>query len=286
MGTETVQISFESFLRTAEIRGLHTRPWSRTLTTMQVAIDGDAPAGGALVLAVMLGGVAGAQQFTVPEGVKFLPITFATSGLSVLAGNTVAVECVTPSGASNVRVTLLGTTGLSGDLASDTTDQVALTRFLNDEDVPPAFGCTLADPSSELIQLFDDPVNPTGDLNTTQLAQLVTQINGIMESKIGVKHALPIMIVDDDVPKVTETLRGYALSLFRWMAIRDKPHMAEAYKGTQSAYNDALSWLDDVAAGKASLGTSKVVAGAEARTAAVKTQDHTGTFNRDRLRGW
>ena len=155
-----------------------------------------------------------------------------------------------------------------------------ITTYLTADDVNAAIA------SSELIQLLDDPVYPMGTLNTTLRDQLLTRVQGMMDSKIGVKNALPLVVDDTDAASVTETLRGCGLALFRWMAMRDKPHMEEAFKGVKDAYDDALRWLDDVAAGKAFLGTSRILPGAEARNAAVLSSEHKGRFSRERLKEW
>lgn len=155
-----------------------------------------------------------------------------------------------------------------------------ISTYLTADDVNAAIA------QSELVQLLDDPVYPMGTLNTTLRDQLLTRVQGMMDSKIGVKNALPLVVDDGDATRVTETLRGCGLALFRWMAMRDKPHMEEAYKGIKDAYDDALRWLDDVAAGKAFLGTSQTVPGAEARNAAVLSSGHKGRFSRRRMKEW
>jgi phage gp36-like protein len=141
-------------------------------------------------------------------------------------------------------------------------------------------------PAGELIQLLDDPTAPTGALNTTLRDQLLARAQGRMESKIAVKYALPLVVEEAEASRVQETLRSYALAIFRWLAVADKPHADEAFKGIQTNFKDAVAWLDDVAAGKAMLGTSKPLASSQARGSGAQSAAHDGTFNRERLRGW
>jgi phage gp36-like protein len=155
-----------------------------------------------------------------------------------------------------------------------------ITAYLQVSDVETAIAM------SDLIEMLDDPNNPTGTLNTTLLSQLITRVQGMMDSKIGVKYALPLVVQDADAERVTEALLGHALSLFRWLAIKDKSHATELYQGIEGAYNAALHWLDDVSQGKAFLGASQVVPGSQARDAGVMSAEHKGKMSRERLRDW
>ena len=155
-----------------------------------------------------------------------------------------------------------------------------ITAFLTATDVTNAFSPNL------LIQWLDDPVNPTGALNTTLLNTIIARVNGEASSLTSDKLQFPLTVDDSDAANIQATLVGFALDMFEFYALKDKPHILEAYKGVQEGYNRAVTWLEDVRDGKATIGTSKVVPGAEARAAAVETTHHTGTFNRRRMRGW
>jgi len=74
--------------------------------------------------------------------------------------------------------------------------------------------------------------------------------------------------------------------MFEYYAMKDKPHILQAFTGVQDGYNRAVAWLEAVRDGKATIGTSKTIPGAEARNAAVETSAHKGTFERKRMRGW
>lgn len=161
-----------------------------------------------------------------------------------------------------------------------------LTDYLTADDVAAAFGGTVDDPPQELIEMFDDPRTPTGELNEDKLAEVLARVNGMMDSKIAVKYALPLTVAAADADRVAATLRSYALALFRWMALRDKPGVAEAYSGVASAYKDAVAWLNCVADGTAFLGTSQTLPGAEARVESTVTGGDEKVFTRDRLKGW
>jgi phage gp36-like protein len=155
-----------------------------------------------------------------------------------------------------------------------------ITAFLTATDVTNAFSPNL------LIQWLDDPVNPTGTLNTTLRDSIVARVNGEASSLTSDKLQFPMTVDDADAANIQATLVGFALDMFEYYALKDKPHILEAYKGVQEGYNRAVAWLEDVRDGKATIGTSKVVPGAEARNAAVETSSHTGTFDRRRMKGW
>ena len=161
-----------------------------------------------------------------------------------------------------------------------------ITAYLTDDDVATAYRTTIATPGGELVQLLDDPITPKGTLNTDLLAQLITRVNGLMDSKISVRYALPLTVDAADADRVAETLLGCALAMFRWLILADKQHSDEAFKPLKSGYDDAMKWLGDVGAGRANLGTSKPVPGAEVRTADVSTDAPERKFSRDRLSGW
>jgi Protein of unknown function (DUF1320) len=155
-----------------------------------------------------------------------------------------------------------------------------ITAFLAASDVTNAFSPNL------LIQWLDDPVNPTGTLNTTLRDTIIARVNGEASSLTSDKLQFPMTVDDTDAANIQATVVGFALDMFEYYALKDKPHILEAYKGVQEGYNRAIAWLEDVRDGKATIGTSKIVPGAEARTAAVETTTHKGTFDRRRLKGW
>jgi phage gp36-like protein len=155
-----------------------------------------------------------------------------------------------------------------------------ITAFLSATNVTNAFSPNL------LIQWLDDPVNPTGTLNTTLRDNIIARVNGEASSLTSDKLQFPITVDDSDAVNVQATLVGFALDMFEYYALKDKPHILEAYKGVQEGYNRAVAWLEDVRDGKATIGTSKVVPGAEVRNTAVETSHHEGTFTRRRLKGW
>ena len=138
----------------------------------------------------------------------------------------------------------------------------------------------------QLIQLLDDPVNPTGALNTTLRDKIIARVNGEASSLTSGKLIFPLQVDDSDADNVKATLGGFALDMFEYYAMKDKPHILQAFTGVQDGYNRAVQWLEAVRDGKATIGTSKTVPGAEARNAAVETSPHKGTFERKRMRGW
>ncbi len=118
--------------------------------------------------------------------------------------------------------------------------------------------------SAQLIQLLDDPVNPTGALNTTLRDKIIARVNGEASSLTSGKLIFPLQVDDSDADNIKATLAGFV----------------------QDGYNRAIQWLEAVRDSKATIGTSKTIPGAEARNAAVETSPHKGTFERKRMRGW
>ena len=155
-----------------------------------------------------------------------------------------------------------------------------ITAFLTADNVTDGFS------PAQLIELFDDPVNPTGALNTTQRDRIIARVNGEASSLTSGKLRFPLDVDDSDADNVQATLAGFALDMFEYYAMKDKPHILEAFTGVQDGYHRAIAWLQAVRDGNATIGTSKVVPGAEARNAAIETSHHQGTFMRKRMRGW
>jgi phage gp36-like protein len=139
---------------------------------------------------------------------------------------------------------------------------------------------------AQLIQLLDDPVNPTGTLNTTLRDKIIARVNGEASSLTSSKLIFPLQVDDSDADNIKATLAGFALDMFEYYAMKDKPHILQAFTGVQDGYSRAIQWLEAVRDGKATIGTSKTLPGAEARNAAVETRAHQGTFERKRMRGW
>src|SRR5712671_3493811 len=140
--------------------------------------------------------------------------------------------------------------------------------------------------AAQLIELLDDSVNPTGTLNTTLRDKIIARVNGEASSLISGKLVFPLQVDDTDVANIKATLAGFALDMFEYYAMKDRPHILQAFTGVQDGYNRAIQWLEAVRDGKVTIGTSKTIPGAEARNAAVETSPHQGTFERKRMRGW
>jgi len=155
-----------------------------------------------------------------------------------------------------------------------------ITAFLTADDVTNGFS------PSQLIELLDDPVNPTGTLNTALRDRIIARVNGEASSLASGKLRFPIDVDDSDAVNIQATLSGFALDMFEYYAMKDKPHILEAFTGVQDGYRRAVAWLEAVRDGQATIGTSKVLPGAEARAAAVETSRHHGTFTRRRMKGW
>ncbi|MGA2139112.1 MAG: phage protein Gp36 family protein [Verrucomicrobiia bacterium] len=155
-----------------------------------------------------------------------------------------------------------------------------ITAFLTADDVVGGFS------PAQLIELLDDPVNPSGALNTTLRDRIIARVNGEATSLTANKLRFPINVDDADADSIKATLAGFALDMFEYYAMKDKPHILEAFTGVQDGYTRAIAWLESVRDGKATIGTSQVLPGAEVRNAAAQTTHHQGTFVRKRMKGW
>jgi phage gp36-like protein len=155
-----------------------------------------------------------------------------------------------------------------------------INTFLAADDVTDSFS------PAQLIELLDDSVNPTGELNTTLRDKIIARVNGEASSLTSGKLLFPLQVNDADADNIKATLAGFAIDMFDYYAMKDKPHILQAFTGVQDGYNRAVQWLEAVRDGKATIGTSKTIPGAEARNAAVETSPHKGTFERKRMKGW
>ena len=111
---------------------------------------------------------------------------------------------------------------------------------------------------AQLIELLDDPVNPTGALNTTLRDSIIARVNGEATSlTAGQTHLPPRTVDDSDADNIQATLAGFALDMFEYYAMKDKPHILAAFTGVQDGYNRAVAWLEAVRDGKATVGTAR-----------------------------
>lgn len=155
-----------------------------------------------------------------------------------------------------------------------------VSAFLVEADVTTAFA------NDELIQILDDPDDPTGDLNTDLLNQLIGRVSATINESVARKYALPLIVPTADAVNVGNAFLNCGLALFRWRAMENKTHIQEAFRGAKAAYDEALQFLENVRNGVAYLGTSATLPGSPARTDNTVTSGHKGTFERDRMKGW
>jgi phage gp36-like protein len=146
--------------------------------------------------------------------------------------------------------------------------------------------CELAWTSDVLTQILDDPVSPTGTLNAALMDQLIGDANGMIDEALAYKYAVPLIVPTTDGTNVGNVLMRRAKAIFFWLAIKDKTHIQEAYKGSKGEYDDAVAFLEEVKKGTAYLGTSATLPGSPARIAGTETSGHKGTFTRKRMEGW
>ena len=60
--------------------------------------------------------------------------------------------------------------------------------------------------SAQLIQLLDDPVNPTGALNTTLRDKIIARVNGEASSLTSGKLIFPLQVDDSDADNIKATV--------------------------------------------------------------------------------
>lgn len=284
MSVESTTIAFPGQLADGQIRGSHSRPWDRVLEQLQIDAGAAPPSGGPLVFQVNLPDLSQSASFSLANGAVYAELPFTGDGLAVPAGTIVQVQCLSASGASDVIITLIGSTrvfgdALFGDAESQDESAMTLTAFLTAQDVNNSIA------SSQLIELLDDPANPTGAINTTIRDALLARVQGEIEGALKRRYLLPLIVPTADAASVLATIGGQALALFRFYAMEGKAHLLAAYPGVQTTFKYAKAWLANVRDGAEYI-SAKLLSGAPARTAAAQDATHDGTFNRERMKGW
>jgi hypothetical protein len=278
MGNFTREIAFDGQLGNGQLAGLGFVPWQEVITELQLTVDGSAPVGGPLTVQLLVDGVAQTPTISVPAGENFIDLDISATPITVIAGATRQGQIVAANGASYATLTLIGTT--TPNTTANPNGTTTINVYLTEAD------CELAWTDDVLTQILDDPVNPTGDLNTALMDQLIGRVTGMMNEAFSFRYAIPLVVPTSDADNVAETLRNRALALFFWLAIKDKTRIQEAYKGSKSEYDDAVVFLHEAKEGKAYLGTSATLPGSPARLDGTITSGHRGTFDRESMRGW
>jgi len=75
-----------------------------------------------------------------------------------------------------------------------------INAFLAADDVTDNFS------PAQLIELLDDPVNPTGALNTTLRDKIIARVNGEASSLASGKLLFPLQVDDSDADNIKATL--------------------------------------------------------------------------------
>lgn len=94
----------------------------------------------------------------------------------------------------------------------------------------------------EIRQLTDRRDPPAGAIDDTVLAEALDDADGLVDSHLAGRYTLPLA----SVPKI---LKRYACDIARFFLWKDS-----AGESVRKAYEDAKSFLEQVAAGKASIG--------------------------------
>lgn len=286
MGVETKEIRFVGQLVAGQECGRHSRPWDRLLEQFEIAVDGIPPATADLTFQLRIKDDLQPQVFTLPAGQTLVEIAVDSSAGILPANAIIAARCITADGhASDVVITLIAATrmfgdALFGDAEVSGEDVMTLTAYLTAADITAAFSGP-----EELIELLDNPRNPTGALNTALRDAIIARVQGEFDGAFKRRYLTPLVVPTADAASILMTLGGHALALWKFYAMENRPHLLEAYPGVNTSFKRATQWLADVRDGK-EVFSAKTLAGAPARTGNVQTGHHTGTFNRDRLRGW
>lgn len=106
-------------------------------------------------------------------------------------------------------------------------------------DLVTAFG------SDELVQLTDRADPPTGTIDATIVARALEAADGEIDSYLAGRYSLPLA----SVPAI---LRDCAADIARY-----RLHDRGVPDRVKDAYKDRISWLRDVAAGRANLGLAQ-----------------------------
>ena len=102
----------------------------------------------------------------------------------------------------------------------------------------------------ELIQLSDR--ESTGSIDATVVGKALADADELVDSYIAARVALPLSTVPPRLARVAGDVARYYL------------HADAPTEQVRAAYKDAVAWLKDIAAGKATLGDDGVAAAAPA----------------------
>lgn len=82
--------------------------------------------------------------------------------------------------------------------------------------------------------------------------------SGIIDMKLGVKYAVPIVTTNTTVLAV---LNGYTLDITEWKVWKEHPQRKTIPARVQTAYDEAIQMLDDLVLGNATLPSDVPLAG-------------------------
>jgi len=125
----------------------------------------------------------------------------------------------------------------------------------------------------ELVELTDDA--GTGEVDSTVVAQILNEASGKIDSYVAGKYTLPLA--------VTEQVKGLAVDIAAFLLFQRRRRMQPEI---QTAYEEAMKFLKDVSAGRATLDQAALLQRSEMD---VKKRDHTTdpeAFDNTKLEGF
>jgi len=127
--------------------------------------------------------------------------------------------------------------------------------------------------AKELVELTDDAA--TGEVDTTVVTQILDEASGKIDAYVGGKYTLPL--------SVTEQVKGLAVDIAAFLLFSRRRRMQPEI---EMAYGEAMKFLKDVSAGRATLDQATVKQLSEMD---VKKRDHVKdpeTFDNTKLEGF
>jgi hypothetical protein len=104
MSIHEQECRFNGSAHANNIRDPHAIPIQRQVLQVEVIVNGDAPAGGSLVVQLLFGGAAQSPTFAVATGQIYSATNATGDNLVIAANQTCAAQIVTPNGATDVVV--------------------------------------------------------------------------------------------------------------------------------------------------------------------------------------
>jgi phage gp36-like protein len=133
----------------------------------------------------------------------------------------------------------------------------------------------------DLIDLTDR--RGVGEINQAVLASAIAAAEGEFHSYVARRYAVPLDL-ESETDELAETIRGNLVTLLTYR-LWSPPRKQTMPQSVRDAYKDALAWLQKVADGKVTLGSSTSPAASSESPAATEYDTEDREFTRNRLSG-